>query len=177
MGSWRKEGPRQPGRRRVIRRLALGGALAVAIGLVTSSAAFGALVGGSLPTAGFTFTSDTINEVNMAGTGIHFKTKDSIDVKTTYSRVPPSGSLLGWHYHNGPNFVTVTVGTLTFFDSTCDSWDVTAGHTYIETAGQVLNATVDPAKNPGIATVEWFTTRLYPDGAADPVPVDAPCTP
>jgi len=163
--------------RRLVGRLSLLAGLAVTLALVTASATLGALVGGSLPSAGFTYTSDAINDVNMAGTGIHLKTKGPVDLKTTYSRVAPSSGLLGWHYHNGPVFVTVTVGTLTFFDSACGTWDLTAGQTYIETTGQILNARVDPAKNPGIATVEWFTTRIYPDGALDPVPVDAPCTP
>lgn len=151
---------------------------AAILALLTASAALGALVSGSLPTAGFTYTSVTDNAVNMAGTGIHLKTKGSVNVKTTYSRVPPSASFVGgWHFHNGPVMVTVTVGTLTLFDSTCATFDLTAGHTYIESTSEVLNAKILPAKNPDIATAEWFTTRLYPDGAADPVPVDAPCTP
>jgi quercetin dioxygenase-like cupin family protein len=165
--------PRHFGRRSVL----LGVAVAIFV-LLTAGTALGALVSGTLPAAGFTYTSDTINSVNMAGTGIHLKTKGTVDVKTTYSRVAPDPAFqAGWHYHNGPVIVTVTAGTLTFFDDACESWDVIAGQTYIETTGQVLNAKVLPAKNAGVALVEWFTVRLYPDGAADPVPVDAPCTP
>jgi len=73
--------------------------------------------------------------------------------------------------------VTVTVGTLTFYDATCGTWDLPVGHTYVESPNQMLNAKVLPAKNVGVANVEWFTTRVYPDGAIDPVPVPAPCTP
>ena len=73
--------------------------------------------------------------------------------------------------------VTVAVGTLTFYDNKCGTWDLTAGHTYIESPRQVVNAKVLPAKNAGITTVEWFTTRIYPTTAIDPVPVEAPCTP
>ncbi len=164
-------------RRRIARRAGIVMGLAAIFALLTASVALGALVGGALPASGFTYTSVSDNAVNITGDGIHLKTKDAINVKTTYSRVAPSSALLGWHYHNGPVIVTVTVGTLTFFDATCGTWDVAAGHTYIETTGQVLNARVDPAKNAGIGTVEWFTTRLYPDGAADPVGVDAPCAP
>ena len=69
------------------------------------------------------------------------------------------------------------LGTLTYFDATCGTWDLTAGHSYIESTGQVLNVTTVPAKNVGIDNVEWFTTRLYPEGAGDPVSVAAPCTP
>jgi hypothetical protein len=110
---------------------------------------------------------------------IDLRANSAVNVKTTYTRVAPSPSFVpGWHYHNGPVIVTVTVGTFTFFDSKCGTFDLSAGHTYIESPGQVLNAKALPEKNAGIATVEFFTTRLYPDGALDPVPVvSAPCTP
>ncbi len=109
---------------------------------------------------------------------IDLRAAKSVNVKTTYSRVPPSPTFeAGWHYHGGPVIVTVTVGTLTFYDSKCGTWDLTAGHSYIESPKQVLNAKVLPDKNAGLANVEWFTTRLYPDGGIDPVVVPAPCTP
>lgn len=164
---------------RSIRRFVLPGLVAAALALTGASGALGALVSGSLPAAGFTYTSTTDNDVNITGNGIHLKTKGAVTIKTTYSRVAPSEAFVGgWHYHNGPVLVTVTVGTLTFFGADCGTWDVTAGHTYIETTGQVLNAKILPAKNPGIALAEWFTTRLYPEGAADPVALtEAPCTP
>lgn len=161
------------------RRLIVIGVSAGALALATAATALGGLVGGSLPTAGYTYTSGTINDVNMADSGIHLKTKGAIDVKSTFSRLASSEAFVGgWHHHNGPVIVTVTTGVLTFFGSDCETWDVAAGETYIETVGQVLNAKVLPAKNAGISTVEWFTTRLYPDGAADPVPeATAPCVP
>ena len=142
-----------------------------------AGAAVAGVVSGSLPTSGFTYTSTTVNDVNIDGPGIHLKTKGSVDVKTTYSRVAPTGALLGWHRHNGPVIVTVAVGTITFLDAECQPVDVAAGQSYIESTGQVLNAYLDPVKNPGLSTVEWFTTRLYPAGAADPVGVAAPCAP
>ncbi len=109
---------------------------------------------------------------------IDLRAGKATNVKTTYSRVPPSPTFeAGWHYHNGPVVVTVTAGALTLIDSKCASWDVVAGHTYIESPGQVLNAKALPAKNAGVDNVEWFTTRLYSSGAIDPVPVAAPCTP
>jgi len=111
-------------------------------------------------------------------TAVDLRASKAANIKTTYSRVPPSTTFeSGWHYHNGPVIVTVTAGTLTFIDKNCGAWDLSAGHTYIESPKQVLNAKAIPAKNAGIDNVEWFTTRLYPDGAIDPVPVPAPCTP
>jgi len=108
---------------------------------------------------------------------VDFRAGSAANVKTTYSRQAPDPAFAaGWHYHNGLVIVTVTVGTLTFYDDKCGSWDLTAGHTYLESPRQILNAKVLPAKNAGIATVEWFTTRIYPTTAIDPAPVDAPCT-
>ena len=156
----------------------LGAIAAVGTALVFSASAVNAaLVGGSLPTAGLTYTSLTENAVNMAGDAIRLKIKDNVVVKTTYSFATPSDTALvgSWHFHNGPVFVTVTAGTLTLFDDQCNSWDVSAGQSYIESTGQVLVAKAYLSKNS--APVQWFTTRLYPDGALDPVAVDAPCTP
>ena len=160
---------------RKLGRLASMTAVGAALIFATSSVN-AALVGGSLPTAGLTYTSVTLNAVNMAGDPVRLKIKDNVTVKTTYSIVAPSEALVGsWHYHNGPVILTVTAGTLTLYGADCGSWDISAGQTYIESAGQVLVGKAVPAKNSG--NVEWFTTRLYPEGAADPVPVDAPCTP
>jgi len=152
--------------------------LTTALALVSAGPVLGGLVSGSLPTTNFTFTSVTDNPVDMTGNGIHLKIKGSVNVKTTYTRVPVDPNFFfGWHYHNGPVIVTVTAGTLTYFDASCNTWDLEAGHSYIESTGQVVNVTTVPAKNVGAATVEWFTTRLYPEGTADPVNVDPPCTP
>jgi hypothetical protein len=151
-------------------------ALASTLAVMSASSALGVLVGGTLPTAAYSFLSVTDNAVNVTGDGVHLKTKGSTNIKTTYSRVAPNPAFAaGWHFHNGPVIVTVTMGTLTFYDSACATWDVSAGHTYIESTGEILNAKVLPERNAGVATVEWFTTRLYPEGTTDPVEAEAPC--
>jgi hypothetical protein len=143
--------------------------------LAFAGTALAGLVSGSLPSGAFTFTSTTINDANMTGDGIHLKTKGPVNVKTTYTRLPPTGALTGWHYHNGPVIVTVAVGTLTYLDANCNEWDLRSGESYIESTGQILNAYLDPTKNSGLDNVEWFTTRLYAAGSSDPVVVAAPC--
>ena len=166
------------GIRRPTRRTLRLGSIAVGAILVLALAGttLAGLVSGTLPALPFTFTSTTINDVNMTGDGIHLKTKGSVNVKTTYTKLAPTGALTGWHYHNGPVIVTVAVGTLTYLDAECHEWDLSAGQSYIESTGEVLNAYLNPTKNVGLDNVEWFTTRLYPAGAADPVVVEAPCT-
>jgi hypothetical protein len=162
---------------RTLGRLATVVALVMGAVLTTSAVADAALVAGSLPSAGFTYLSLTENAVNMAGDTVRLKIKEPVTVKTTYSFATPSDTALvgTWHYHNGPVFVTVTAGTLTLFDATCGSWDIAAGQSYIESTGQVLVAKALASKNTG--NVQWFTTRVYPEGATDPVSVPAPCTP
>ena len=155
----------------------LGAIAAVGAAMVLGASAVNAgLVSGSLPSAGLTFTSLTKNAVNMAGDAVRLKIKDNVTVKTTYSMITAADQVVGgWHYHNGPVILTVTVGTITLFDGQCNGWDVSAGETYVESAGQLLNAKALTSKNPG-GSVQWFTTRLYPEDSIDPVPVDAPCT-
>jgi hypothetical protein len=166
----------QAGSRRRFGRLGTPIAIAMASVLAGATVVEAALISGSLPTSGLTYVSSSINSVNMAGDAVRLKIKGELAVKTTYAIVAPSEAFVGgWHFHNGPVIVTVTAGTLTFYGADCGTWDVTAGHTYIESAGEILNAKVLTSRNSGNA--EWFTTRLYPVGASDPVPVDAPCTP
>jgi hypothetical protein len=160
-----------------VRKLVVLVAIAATLALLSATTTLGALVSGSLPAAGFTWTSVSDNTVHSSGGGIRLQAPAGTNVKTTYSKIAPSSTFeSGWHYHNGPVVVSVTVGTLTFFDAECNTWDVSAGHSYIESRGQVLNAKVLPSKNSGIATTEWFTTRLYPAGTVDPVNVANPCT-
>ena len=198
-------------------------ALAAILAALTASSTLGALVNGTLPAAGFIYTSVMDNSVTIVGSpvtaadiaglqryirklsavrnptaaqrtalstyiarladyqaryaaSIDLRAGKSVNVKTVYSRIPPSATYQGWHFHDGPVILTVTVGTLTLVDSKCNSVDVKAGHSYIESPGQVLNAGALPDKNAGVENVEWFTTRLYPSGAIDPVPAAARCT-
>lgn len=211
-----------------MRRFAGAGAMGGLLVLVIAGTALGGLVNGSLPAAGFTFTSVTNNSVNSAGSGItpavlatvekyiarlsavvnptsaqraalatyqarladykaryaagiDLRAKASTHIKTTYSKVASTGWDAfkgGWHYHAGPNIVTVTVGTLTFYDDKCRPFDVSAGESYIESNHEVLDARILASKNTtGNTTVEWFTVRMYPAEALDPNPVAAPCTP
>lgn len=161
-----------------MRRVVPAGLLAAGLLVVTGAPdALAGLVAGSLPTTGFTFVSTTHDGINVRGSGIQLSSRGPMDVKSTYSKVPPDRALLGWHHHNGPVLLSVTRGTLTLVDENCGTRDITAGQGYVESPGQILNAYADPAKNVGLDSVEWFTTRIYPTGATDPVPEPAPCSP
>src|SRR3954469_8854002 len=59
------------------------------------------------------------------------------------------GSTTGWHSHPGPVFITVTKGTLTYYeldDPTCAPHVVTAGHGFVDTGdGHVVRNESDEA--------------------------------
>lgn len=99
-----------------------------------------------------------VNKVDFERNGIEFETERKVDVLTTFTSVDTTWAGSGWHYHNGPVFVSVTQGTLTLWTTTCRKITITAGHGYIETPGHVLMA-----KNitPG-PKAEWFTSRVIP---------------
>ena len=113
-----------------------------------------------------------VNKVDIDRNGIDFNTSRKVDVITTFSSQPSTWAGSGWHYHNGPVFISVATGTLTFWTTTCRKFQITAGQGYIESTGQVLLA-----KNLDSTTVaEWYTSRVIPyqtNGmpGIDPVPV------
>jgi hypothetical protein len=111
-----------------------------------------------------------------SGVGVDLDISGPIEVQTTYflQHADPLYRF-GWHYDNGPVIFTVTSGTLTILDDTCQTFDLVAGHTCIGSSGQVLDAVLLPEKNPGVPAVGWFTTRLSPVGAAGPIAIEAPC--
>jgi hypothetical protein len=180
--------------RRISRTVALGAALVMATAGVTMAG----LDRGELPVAGFTHTSlvdDIIEPQSIADIYASFVSSDStegeaqsrpgvaldmsgpIAVVTTYTLQPAGPEYeFGWRYNIGPVIFTVTAGTLTFVDDTCQTFDLVAGHTYIASTGQRLDVVLLPEKNPGVAAVGWFTTRLFPEGVAESIEVDAPCT-
>jgi hypothetical protein len=63
------------------------------------------------------------------------KTKEQTDVVVQRHDYQP-GATTGWHQHPGPVFITVTQGTLTFYerdDPTCSPNVVSAGQGYVDT--------------------------------------------
>jgi quercetin dioxygenase-like cupin family protein len=66
-------------------------------------------------------------------------------------------STTGWHSHPGPVFITVTEGSLTYYeqdDPTCSPHVVTRGHGFVDTGdGHVVrNETGEPARDISVIT-------------------------
>jgi hypothetical protein len=78
------------------------------------------------------------------------------------------GSTTGWHSHPGPVFITVTQGTLTYYeydDPTCTPHVVTAGQGFVDTGrGHVVrNESGQPAQDISVITAPvggTFRTNL-----------------
>jgi len=79
------------------------------------------------------------------------KAKSDLDLVVRRHDYAPHGST-GWHTHPGPVFITVTLGTLTFYDyddPACTPKVVTAGHGYVDTGhGHIgVNDSATPAQD------------------------------
>lgn len=98
------------------------------------------------------------------------KTKQSTDVVVQRHDYLP-GATTGWHQHPGPVFITVTQGTLTFYerdDPTCTPHVVSAGQGYVDTGMGHIGF------NETNTTASDVTVAIAPVGAAFRTELDAP---
>ena len=84
------------------------------------------------------------------------KAKDPMDLVVRQHDYDP-GSSTGWHQHPGPVFITVTKGTLSYYerdDPNCTRHQVTAGQSFVDDGqGHVVrNETTEPAQDISIIT-------------------------
>lgn len=90
--------------------------------------------------------------------GMLLKTKDDTDVGSDRLTIQPGG-YSGWHSHPAPVFVTVTKGSIIWYDgSDCGARNYAAGDSFIEGAYRVHNV-----KNASdSATAEFIAVRVNP---------------
>jgi quercetin dioxygenase-like cupin family protein len=99
--------------------------------------------------------------------GMVLKTKDDTDVDADRLTVAPSG-VSGWHSHPGPVFVTVTQGSVVWYDGSdpaCPSYTYHAGQSFIENAARIHNVKNASAS----AGAEFIAIHLNPAGTSGPV--------
>jgi len=99
------------------------------------------------------------------------KAKDALDVITRQHDYAV-GSYTGWHQHPGPVFITVTQGTVTFYeadDPTCTPRTVSAGHGYVDSGhhGHI-------GRNESGAPARDVTVILAPVGLPFRIEIDPP---
>lgn len=132
----------------------------------------------ALATPGSNFTpSPVVNghfgtlNVNTAGDktdkwGMVLKTLDSTDIGADRVTVQPQG-YSGWHAHPSPVFVTVTQGTIQWYDdSLCAAHTYSAGESFIEQAYRAHDVR-NPAA-PGGQVAEFVAIVIKPDGFVGP---------
>jgi len=109
----------------------------------------------------------TLN-VNTAGDktdkwGLHLKTLDDADIGADRLTVQPGG-FSGWHKHPAPVFVTVTQGTIEWFDDAmCAAHTYTVGQSFIESANRAHNV-----RNAGSGVAEFIAIVIKPVGFVGP---------
>jgi quercetin dioxygenase-like cupin family protein len=151
--------------------------------MITAAAAAGALIASSLlvlpawATTGQGFSGapivnghfGRINE-NTAGDktgkwGLILKTLDDTDIGADRLTVQPGG-FSGWHAHPSPVFVTVTQGTIVWYDGSdplCTPHTYSAGQSFIEHAYRIHNV-----KNTGDQVAEFVAVVIKPVGFVGP---------
>jgi quercetin dioxygenase-like cupin family protein len=112
----------------------------------------------------------TLN-VNTAGDktgkwGMILKTLDDTDIGADRLTLAPSG-YSGWHAHPAPVFITVTQGSIIWYDGSnplCTPHTYAAGQSFIEPAYVIHNAL--NASNS--ATAEFIAIHINPTGTSGP---------
>jgi quercetin dioxygenase-like cupin family protein len=110
-------------------------------------------------------------QVNTAGDktdkwGLILKTLDNTDMGSDRLSVQPGG-VSGWHAHPGPVFVTVTQGSIIWYDGSdplCSAHTYSAGQSFIEKAYVPHN--VSNASNS--ASAEFIAITIKPAGFEGP---------
>ena len=140
-------------------------AIAAGVGLV-----FVVLVGAALATPGIgildapppILARGTLDDdlVVNSKTGIHLKTKGSVDVATQKIRIAVGGST-GWHSHPGPVLVTIRSGTMRLVyadDESCQGTIYETGDSFVDRGDE----NVHNAWNAGTTELELWATYLVP---------------
>jgi quercetin dioxygenase-like cupin family protein len=108
--------------------------------------------------------------------GFQAKARNPIDVVVRQHDYLPQSST-GWHTHPGPVFITVTKGTLTFYeydDPTCTPHVVSAGEIYPEGGGYVDTGHGHIGRNETDEPAQDVTVIVAPPGEAFRGELDAP---
>ena len=98
--------------------------------------------------------------------GLHLKTLDDSDIGADRLTVQPGG-YSGWHAHPSPVFITVTQGTIEWYDAA-----LCAAHTH--TANTPSASFIEPAygphnvRNPGTTVAEFVAITVKPIGFTGP---------
>lgn len=146
--------------------------MALTLGTVAVMASIGVAMAtpgsGAVPTT--LATGILEDEVRIRTEDLKLSITDDIQVVTQSITIAPGGHT-GWHSHPGPVFVTITAGSMTFYDGDrrkCKAVIYATGESFIDRGGGHVHI----ARNEGTANLVLFATYLVPVGA--PVRTDVP---
>ncbi len=139
-----------------------------------------ALVGTALATPGLGVISAPVlargtmgeGQIVNSKSGIHLKTKGTVDFATQQIRIAGGGST-GWHSHPGPVLVTVKSGALRLIyanDESCLGTVYKAGESFVDRGDAVVHI----ARNESLLNeVELWATYLVPGDPGTGFRIDA----
>jgi len=139
---------------------------ALVLGLVGAIASIG--IAAATPGSGAVGTILSVGTL-PAGIKVHtddlkLSTRDDVQVVTQTITIAPGGHT-GWHSHPGPVFVTISAGTMTFYDAddpTCTPGTYATGDSFVDQGGGHVHI----ARNEGAVNLVLYATYLVPVGAA-----------
>lgn len=141
----------------IMRAIVLGTVVSLAVlGVANATAGSGA--------SATTFGRGTLAAGDKIKSGqVKLHVRDKVDVVTQTITITPGGHT-GWHSHPGPVFVTITAGTMSFYDGddpACSRVTYDAGDTFIDKG----EGHVHIARNEGSTNLVLYATYLLPVGA------------
>lgn len=148
-----------------------GAAAAIALALALAPASASATPSNGFQPSGIVNGHFGTLNVNTAGDktdkwGMVLKTHDDTDIGADRLTVQPQG-FSGWHAHPAPVFVTVTQGTIQWYDAAlCTPRTYSAGQSFIEPAYATHNV-----RNPAAAggtVAEYVAIIIRPEGYVGP---------
>lgn len=138
---------------------------------LAAALALGALVAGPPVVWALSATvlasGELTQEANVNNDRIRFKTKDPADVQVQEARFAP-GDVVDWHEHPGFALITVTSGTMTFYDAHCQAQLIGPGEAFVESGGPTK------AVNQGAHEARFYVTYVLPHGSPRTVPTAPP---
>lgn len=125
----------------------------------------GALAGTALATTASGFTATPLSHGTLAHStrvhadGIKLRTHGSVDFVTSQVAIAPLGTS-GWHTHPGVVLVTVSAGTVTFYNQHCKATVYPAGSSFVESGDDPGLARNESATVPAAV----YATYIVPVG-------------
>jgi hypothetical protein len=143
------------GRIRVAVAGAIGLAFLLLVGVALATPGSG-ILGAPVHARGTLEPTTGENLIVNSKSGVHVKTKGSVDLVTQEIRIAAGGHT-GWHSHPGPVLVTVKAGSLQLIyadDATCQGTVYDAGDSFVDRGDETVHIA---RATPFAETVLWAT--------------------